>query len=119
MIRKNDCCGCGDWKSMLKELWENYQEVVKVIQLNGERYFPDGDGIVTFESNTEVIDKDDYFTLICRIINGTISTITNMINYWLLNTPYIYEMNGYYDVNESDSFAFFSEGENILIATTG
>ena len=117
-IVKCDPC-VSDWKAKVKELWANYQDVVKVIQLNGERFFPDGNGIVTLESNTDVINNDEYFTLICRIVNATISTLTDAVSYWILTTQFIYEMSGYYDVNESDSFAFFSEGENILIATTG
>jgi len=45
MIRKKDCCGCGDWKSMLKELWEKYQDVVKGVKAGGVTAYPDGDGI--------------------------------------------------------------------------
>ena len=45
MIRKKDCCGCGDWKSMLKELWMKYQDVVKGVKAGGVTAYPDGDGI--------------------------------------------------------------------------
>lgn len=45
MIRKKDCCGCGDWKSMLKELWMKYQDVVKGVKAGGMTAYPDGDGI--------------------------------------------------------------------------
>lgn len=116
-IRCDPCAN--DWKAKIKELWANYQDVVKIIQLNGNRYYPDGNGIVSLESNTDVIYNDDHYTLICRIVNATVSTLTDMGSFWILETASIFEMSGYYDVNESDSFAFFNEGENILIATTG
>ena len=40
-----DCC-CNDWKSVIKQLWENYQDIVKSVKIAGTQYYPDGDGMV-------------------------------------------------------------------------
>ena len=53
MIRRKDCCGCGDWKSQIRELWEKYQSVVKGIKAGSDTVYPDGDGIADIDGAIE------------------------------------------------------------------
>lgn len=53
MLRKKDCCGCGDWKSQIKELWMKYQSVVKGIKAGPDTVYPDGDGIADIDGAIE------------------------------------------------------------------
>lgn len=53
MLRKKDCCGCGDWKSQIRELWEKYQSVVKGIKAGSDTVYPDGDGIADIDDAIE------------------------------------------------------------------
>ena len=53
MLRKKDCCGCGDWKSQIKELWMKYQSVVKGIKAGSDTVYPDGDGIADIDGAIE------------------------------------------------------------------
>lgn len=117
-IQTTDKCGM-DWKNMIRQLWADSQETVKTVEVNGERHYPDGNGLVSFETWTQVLDNEDYYTLVCQIQGGSVSTLSELEGYWLLTTQYIYEMNDYYDLNESDSFAIADEGANFLITTTG
>lgn len=117
-IKRDDCC-CTDWRGQVKELWERWQETVRVIEVDGQRYYPDGAGLVSFETTTEVIDHDTHYTLICTITGGTQSSLTSLGDCWLLTTQYIYEMDNHYDLNESDSFTYANEGNNYLITVTG
>lgn len=64
-----DCC-CSDWKSIIKELWEKYQNAVRTVRLNGKVCYPDGDG--------NVILPDVTYT-------GTIA-IWDMLTYWQIQT---------------------------------
>ena len=53
MLRKKDCCGCGDWKSQIRELWEKYQSVVKGLKAGDDTVYPDGDGIADIDGAIE------------------------------------------------------------------
>lgn len=53
MLRKKDCCGCGDWKSQIRELWMKYQSVVKGIKAGSDTVYPDGDGIADIDGAIE------------------------------------------------------------------
>lgn len=86
MLRKKDCCDCGDWKSMLRQLWEKYQNVVKRIKADGKTFYPDGDGEVVLPgmlSDLELVDMGTYWY---AVIDTTISSIslTDKTSYWTL-----------------------------------
>lgn len=84
-IHRCDPCS-SDWKAKIAELWEKYQNVVKVISAEGTLYYPDGDGKVSLPgilSDVFLYDMASYFTL---IIDTDVSTM-NLIdktNYWQL-----------------------------------
>jgi len=87
MIRKKDCCGCGDWKSMLKELWEKYQGAVRSIKAAGQSFYPDGDGQVDLPgmlTDLELVDMGTYWN---AVIDTDISSIslTDEGTYWELS----------------------------------
>ena len=86
MLRKKDCCDCGDWKSMLRQLWEKYQNVVSSIRADGRSYYPDGEGQVELPgilSDVILTDMTSYYNL-------TIDTEVSVLNlvdkttYWEL-----------------------------------
>ena len=57
-------CGCDSWKMKIKELWENYQEVVRSIHADDTTYYPDGDGQVTLPgilANASLTDMATYW----------------------------------------------------------
>lgn len=60
-------CGCDSWKMKIKELWENYQEVVRSIRADDTTYYPDGDGQVSLPG---------------ILANAS---LTNMATYWLFS----------------------------------
>lgn len=60
VIGKGACDPCAnDWKLKIKDLWENYQEVIKKVRFNGTDYTPDGQGKVTINYSP---DLSDYVT---------------------------------------------------------
>lgn len=60
-----DCC-CNDWKATIKELWAEYQNMIRSVKGNGITAYPDGDGQVDISAivNSAVIDIDDALSLI-------------------------------------------------------
>ena len=45
---RGGCDPCrNDWKNKISQLWENYQDVVKSVEINGNRNYPDGSGNVS------------------------------------------------------------------------
>lgn len=55
-----------DWKSKINDLWERYQEVVKSVQINDVRRYPDGSGNVTIPglvSDLLLTDMQTYYNL--------------------------------------------------------
>lgn len=49
---------CCDWKQQIKQMWARIQSIVTALKINGTMKYPDGDGIITV--NTEdFIDIDD------------------------------------------------------------
>ena len=116
---KGLCDPCAnDWKQKIKVLWERYNEVVTAVQVNGKRYYPNGDGLVMYDQNTEVIDQLTYFTLVCNINNNSVMvTITQEVDDWVIDTPYFYEMNGYYDLPECFNLTISDEGDYYLLLT--
>lgn len=114
------CCDpMQDLKTLVKEAYRMSKEAVKVVDVDGVRHYPNGSGVVSFDTKTEVIDCDAYYQLVCTITNGSFSSLSAEEGYWLLVTDNIYEMSGYYDLNESSSLAIADEGQNFLITTTG
>lgn len=54
---KDDICCC-DWKQQIKQMWARIQSIVTALKINGAMKYPDGDGIITV--NTEdFIEIDD------------------------------------------------------------
>ena len=84
-IMGNDCC-CSDWKSVIKELWAKYQNVVTKIKADGNTYYPDSDGQVELPgmlTDLELVDMGEYWN---AVIDTDISTIslTDETDYWTL-----------------------------------
>ena len=84
-IKSDDCC-CSDWKSVIKELWAKYQNVITKIKADGKTYYPDGDGQVELPgilSDLELVDMGEYWN---AVIDTSISSIslTDKTNYWTL-----------------------------------
>ena len=85
MLRRKDCCDCGDWKSMLRQLWEKYQNVVKSIKADNQTYYPDGDGQVSIPGLAEasIIELPDYYILTLASDIPT-ANLTDKTTYWTL-----------------------------------
>ena len=86
MIRKKDCCGCGDWKSMLKELWEKYQGAVRSVKAGQQTFYPDGDGQVDMPgmlTDLELVDMGTYWNAVIETEISSIS-LTDKDTYWEL-----------------------------------
>ena len=77
---------CNDWKLKIKELWENYQEIVKSIKADGTSYYPDGQGQVNLPgilSDLELVNMGSYWS---AVIDTNVSSIslTDKTTYWTL-----------------------------------
>jgi len=86
MIKKqNDCC-CTSWKDIVKQLWEKYQEIIKVIRFNGKDYYPNGDGRVEIPVRIggaiSLTDMETYWTL--AVVESETATLTEGEHYWTL-----------------------------------
>lgn len=76
------CDPCkSDWKAKIAELWAEYQEVVKSVQINDVRRYPDGDGNV----NIPGLVSDLLLTNMQTYYNLTIDT--DIANVDLSATP--------------------------------
>lgn len=85
-IKGNDCC-CSDWKSIIKELWANYQSMVRSIMMGGKLYTPDGNGQITLPvtevvSGVALLDMASYWTL--NAFNDDIVRLTDNDTYWTM-----------------------------------
>lgn len=85
-IKGNDCC-CSDWKSIIKELWVNYQSMVRSIMMGGREYRPDGNGQVILPvtenvSGVALLDMSSYWTL--NAFNDDIVRLTDNNTYWTM-----------------------------------
>lgn len=90
MVRRKgaECCDpCGnDWKNIVKQLWEKYQEIVRGIRADGREYWPDGSGMVELPgilSDIELVDMGSYWN---AVIDTSISSISlsEDTGYWVL-----------------------------------
>lgn len=84
-ITTKDCC-CSDWKSIIKELWAKYQNVITKIKAGGKTFYPDGDGQVELPgmlTDLELVDMGTYWN---AVIDTDISSIslTDKTTYWTL-----------------------------------
>ena len=87
VIGKGACDPCAsDWKLKIKELWENYQEIVKSIKADGTSYYPDGQGQVNLPgmlAGMSVVDFVDFYTLTVAS-NIPTANLTDQTTYWTL-----------------------------------
>lgn len=68
---RRDCDPCrNDWKEKINQLWNNYQDVVKSITLNGTRKTPDGQGNVDLGTVETEVEWGD--------IEGTLADQTDL-----------------------------------------
>lgn len=89
-IKGNDCC-CSDWKSIIKELWANYQSMVRSIMMGGREYHPDGNGQITLPlpelvNGIALYDMSDYWSLFTA--NDDIMKLTHNITYWTMEVTH-------------------------------
>ena len=87
-LRKKDCCGCSDWKQMLKELWEKYQGTVRGIKVGNVTVYPDGNGTailpeLDLDTGVGLIDLSSYWVMITT--PGGNATLTNKTTYYQLD----------------------------------
>lgn len=81
----NDCC-CSDWKSIIKELWAKYQNMVTSIKADGKTFYPDGNGQVSMPgllTDLELVDMGAYWNAVIDTDISTI-TLTDETDYWTL-----------------------------------
>lgn len=76
--RSCGCDPCNDWRAIVKELWNKYQNVVKSVIVNGTRLSPDGNGDVTM--NLKTINRNGLLGTGNINISADISTIGQMVN---------------------------------------
>lgn len=69
-------CGCDSWKMKIKELWENYQEVVRSIRAGDTSYYPDGDGQVSLPGILSDVQLTDMFNFWIMSIDTQVSSLT-------------------------------------------
>ena len=74
-ITGNDCC-CSDWKSVIKELWAKYQNVITKIKADGNTYYPDGDGQVTLPGILSDVQLMDMLNFWIMSIDTEVSSLT-------------------------------------------
>lgn len=77
---------CNDWKLKIKELWENYQEIVKSIKADNQTFYPDGQGQVVIPgmlSDLELVDMGTYWNAVVDVDISSIS-LTDKTTYWTL-----------------------------------
>ena len=81
----NDCCS-SDWKNIVKQLWANYQNVVKSIKVDQKNYYPDGDGQIAMDgvlTGMSVVDFIDFYTLTVAD-NIPTANLKDLTNYFQL-----------------------------------
>ena len=85
MIKKADCC-CTSWKDIVKQLWETYQEFIRVVRFNGKDYYPDGNGRIDIPVNIGgaiyLTDMDTYWNL--TLVESKTAELIDHGNYWTL-----------------------------------
>ena len=85
MIKKTDCC-CTSWKDIVKQLWETYQEFIRVVRFNGKDYYTDGNGRIDIPVNIGgaiyLTDMDTYWNL--TLVESKTSELIDHGNYWTL-----------------------------------
>lgn len=101
---------CTDWKQKIKELWENYQEVIKGIKAGPDTVYPDGNGIADIDgaienevarqiSDESLVTSDDLQTAIADMatiqdLNSGLSTLQSAKQDKLVNQVNIKSING-------------------------
>ena len=91
-------------------------DAVKMVNINGVPFYPDenGDLYATVDSATRVIDRDEYYQLVCEI-EGDVSTLVFFDSYWLLTTNNLTIIDGIFNLSSSNSLSIVDESENYLI----
>lgn len=91
-------------------------DAVKMVNINGVPFYPDenGDLYATVDSATRVIDRQDFYQLVCEI-EGDVSTLVFFDTYWLLTTNNLIIEEGIYNLSSSQSLTIVDEQTNYLI----
>ena len=104
-----DSC-CTDWKQKIRELWENYQEVIKGIKAGPDTVYPDGNGIADIDgaienevarqiSDESLVTSEDLQTAIADMatiqdLDSGLSTLQSTKQDKLVNQVNIKSVNG-------------------------
>lgn len=101
---------CTDWKQKIKELWENYQEIIKGIKAGPDTVYPDGNGIADIDdaienevarqiSDESLVTSEDLQTAIADMatiqdLDSGLSTLQSTKQDKLVNQVNIKSVNG-------------------------